>query len=768
MIHQQASELPWHATEVAQVVETLGSRQEEGLASEEAARRLRDHGPNTIEAEHRKSKLALFVGQFRSVLIWVLLVAAGISGVLLEEWIDATVILAIVFLNAGLGYWQEARAEDALARLKDMAAPEAKVVRDGTEVRISSADVVPGDVLVLETGDRVAADARLLELVHLETDESALTGESLPVWKTTAPGPEDASLGDQKALVFAGTVVATGRGRAVVIRTGRATEMGKLAAFLEVGDPPTPLQVELDRVGKRIAALALGIAVLIFLLGLARSQAPELMFLTAVALAVAAIPEGLPAVVTVTLSRGVSAMARSNAIVRRLSAVEALGAASVICTDKTGTLTRNEIRVQELAFADLRVGVSEVGAGDHRVKRYAQIAVLCNDAREAQQGMIGDPTETALLHSVDPVLVHASRLREDHPRVDELSFDSIRKRMTTLHRWEHGYLICVKGAPEVVIGLCSRTEGVAEVEALSKERTQGALGVAAEFAARGLRTLGFAYREVDTRPSDLAEEERDLVLVAIAAMSDEARPEALPAVREAQRAGIHVVMVTGDHQVTAEAIASELEILGPGEEVMGGAELRVIPQEDLSSAVSRYTVFARVDPTDKVKIVRAWQSHGDIVAMTGDGVNDAPALKVADIGVAMGSGTDVAKDASDMILADDNFATILAAVREGRAIFANLKKVVYFLLSANVSEVVVMFLGFLFFGGYGPPLLATHLLWINLVTDGLPAVALGMDSPPPGLMERPPDRSRDILGPPHQVRLLWQGSLLALGVLGAL
>ncbi len=757
----------WHALDVPHVIAALSSSIAGGLTEEEVQRRLEVEGPNVIEAERRRSKLRLFVAQFENVLIWILLAAAAISGVVLAEWIDAVVILAIVLLNAVLGYWQEARAEDALARLKEMAAPEAKVVREGRERRIPSAEIVGGDVMLLETGDRIAADARLVELVHLETDESALTGESLPVTKSVAPVDEDAQVGDQKDMVFAGTVVSTGRGRAMVVRTGRRTEMGKLAAFLEEDDPPTPLQVELDRVGRRIGGLAMGIAILIFLLGLLRSQPPELMFLTAVALAVAAIPEGLPAVVTITLSRGVSAMARDNAIVRRLPAVEALGAASVICTDKTGTLTRNVIRVQELAFADMRVEVGDVPPADGRIRRYAQIAALCNDARLTEDGVAGDPTEAALIASVDPVIVHVAQLREAHPRVDERSFDSQRKRMSTLNQWEGRFLMSVKGAPEVVISRSAWMEGPSGPEPLSRERAGGALREAADFAARGLRTLAFAYREFDEEPEDLGEAEKDLVLVAIAAMSDEARPEALPAVREAHRAGIEVVMVTGDHQVTAEAIAAELEIEQEGERAMGGAELRTIEVEELAEDVRSYTVYARVDPTDKVKIVRAWQSQGDIVAMTGDGVNDAPALKVADIGVAMGSGTDVAKDASDMVLADDNFATILAAVREGRAIFANLRKVVYFLLSANVSEVAVMFAGFLFFGSFGPLLAATQLLWINLVTDGFPAVALGMDSPPPGLMERDPDRRRDILGPSHQLRLLWQGSLLAAGVLGA-
>ena len=411
---------------------------------------------------------------------------------------------------------------------------------------------------------------------------------------------------------------------------------------------------------------------------------------------------------------------------------------------------------------------TEAELADGRTRRYAQIAALCNDARYTEDGPAGDPTEVALLRSIDPVIISVEEERQARPRVDELSFDSIRKRMATLNRDSDGFLLCVKGAPEIVVERSTYLENAEGPAPLGADRRKAALAMAEQLAERGLRTLALAYREFENVPADLEAEERDLVLVALAAMSDEARPEALPAVREAREAGINVVMVTGDHQVTAEAIAGDLEILGPETRVMGGTELREIEAEELAASASQVAVYARVDPTDKVKIVRAWQSDGDVVAMTGDGVNDAPALKTADIGVAMGSGTDVAKDASDMVLADDNFATILGAVREGRAIFANLKKVVYFLLSSNVSEVFVMLAGFVFFGAFGPPLLAVHLLWVNLITDGLPAIALGVDTPPKGLMNRPPDRRRDILGPWHQLRLLWQGGVLAAAVLAAM
>lgn len=758
----------WHASDVSDAITRLGTDGEQGLGAAEAARRLERLGPNTLTGTGRRTRVALLLDQFRDVLVWLLLVAALASGLLLREWVDAAVIGAIVVLNAALGYVQEARADNALARLQDMAAPGAKVIRDGSEQLVAAATVVPGDIVQLEPGDRVPADARVTEATHLETDESALTGESLPVLKTSDPVPVGAGTADQRSMVFAGTAVSAGRGRACVTTTGMRTEMGRLAGMLEGNEPPTPLQVELSRVGKRIGVLAAGIAAIIFLLGSARNLPAETMLLSAVALAVAAIPEGLTAVVTVILSRGVASMARNHAIVRRLPAVEALGSASVICTDKTGTLTRNEIRVQTFDFADERMTDVAVTDGDGRTRRYAEVATLCNDARSTATGLAGDPTEVALLMSVDPALASVDDLRRRYPRIDELSFDSARKRMTTLHADDGRFLMCSKGAPEVIIERSTGIETADGPRPLDEQRRRRAMETSDEFAAGGLRTLAFAYRTMTTEPDDLAREENDLVLIGIVGMSDEIRPEAHPAVEEAHRAGIHVAMITGDHMVTAEAVARELEISHPGQLAMPGTELRDIDTDDLSAVVDRYAVYARVDPADKVKIVEAWRARGAIVAMTGDGVNDAPALRSADIGIGMGSGTDVAKEASSVVLADDNFATIITAVREGRGIFANLKKVVYFLLSANVSEVLVMVVGFAVFGALGEPLLATQLLWINLVTDGLPALALGVDPPPDGLMDRPPDRRRDILGPRHQRRLLWQGALLAAGALGAL
>ena len=685
----------WHALDRAQALSMLEVDVDAGLTAAEAARRLSRYGRNEISDGARRRRLELMINQFRSVLVGLLIVAALVSGVALGEWLEASVIVAIVVLNAALGYWQESRAESALVSLRRLTAPGATVIRDGVHVHIEAASLVPGDVLVLAAGDQVVADARVVDLAHLEADESTLTGESLPVAKQDHPVAETASLGDRRSMVHAGTVVSAGRGRAVVVATGRSTEIGRLARYLEEPDDPTPLQAALDRIGRRIAVLAAVVAVGIFGIGIVRDQPAESMFLTAVALAVAAIPEGLPAVVTVTLSRGVSHMAEENALVRRLSAVEALGAASVICTDKTGTLTRNRLKVQEVRFAAGTVDAASLAPGESPGSRFRDVAVLCSDARPVDGALAGDPTEVALIEAVDPALVDLPTRRDAFPRIDEVAFDSRRKRMSTLHREAGGYLLTVKGAPEVVLERCARVLDPTGPVELGSDLRSSLLATLDDMAARGLRTLALAYRTMPERPGSLVHAEEDLVLVGLAAMSDEVRREAAEAVAATFTAGIRVVMITGDHAVTARSVGRKVGILGPDSRVMRGEELATIAAEDLAGRIEEVGAFARVDPVDKVKIVRAWQSRGGIVAMTGDGVNDAPALRAADIGVAMGSGTDVAKDASDMVLADDNYATILTAVRAGRGIFSNLKKVVYFLLSANISEVLLMLFGFL-------------------------------------------------------------------------
>jgi P-type Ca2+ transporter type 2C len=752
-----------HSLPAAAVVEALGSDPDVGLDDAEATRRLAEEGPNALAESERDSRLRRLIDQFKSVLIWLLIVAAAISGVMLGEWIEAGVILAIVVLNATLGYRQESKAEEALDALKALSAPQCRVVRHGAEREIPSRDLVPGDLVVLEAGDLVPADIRVIDTIDLRVDESPLTGESLTVAKSTEPVESGAGLADRTSMVHAGTTIVGGRGRGVVTATGTGTQVGGIAGLLADEEPATPLESELKRLGWRLSILAVAVGAVIFGLGLAQDRPLESMFLLAVALAVAAIPEGLPAIVALTLARGVRRMAERNAIVRRLPAVEALGAATVICTDKTGTLTRNEIRVQETDVAGLHLIELDEHSDDRRIGWYVRIASLCNDARSTEDGWLGDPTEVALLSSAD-ALVDVGELRSRHLRLGEAAFDAARKRMSTVHDSVDGPFLAVKGAPEEIIERCAQFEDRDGPQPLGPERARSALDAAGEMASRGLRTLALAYRPLAEVPSDPADSEENLVLVAVVGMRDELRPEARAAVEEAESAGITVVMITGDHEVTAAAIGRELG-WAESRDVMTGRELSEIGREDLAREVETHGTYARVDPADKVKIVRAWQSKGEIVAMTGDGVNDAPALRIADIGVAMGSGTDVARQASDIVLADDNFATIVSAVREGRTIFANLRKVVSFLVAANISEVMVVLFGFLLWGGLGEPLLATQLLWVNLVTDGLPALALGLDPADPDVMRRRFIRG-SVLGGRRQIRLLVTGLILTVPVVG--
>lgn len=751
----------WHDLEIAEVVERLKTDSSAGLPPAEVTARLREFGPNQLAEPEVESVWRMIVRQLANPLVLLLAVAAAVSGLVLGEWIEASAIVAIVALNTAIGAAQEGRAATALVGLRKLSPPSARVVRAAQEQSIPAVEVVPGDLILLTAGDQTPADARLVEAVHLSVDESALTGESLPVDKGTHPSRADAPVAERYAMVHSGTSVTTGRGRAVVVATGAATEMGRIATLLSEEEPSTPLQRELARVGRRIAAAALVVAAVIFVLGVARQEPVEQFFLVAVALAVAAIPEGLPTVVTLSLARGVQALAKAKAIARRLYAVETLGSAQVICTDKTGTLTRNEIWLQEAEFAGLHLSDLAATSTDPRIERFVEIAALCSDANFTPEGYAGDPTEIALRRAID-AFADVEQIRRDRPRLDELAFDANRKRMSTLHGENGGWVLMVKGAPESVIGRCTEFLDHARVEALPAARADRAVAVAAEMASRGLRTLALAYRWFRERPLDLGEAERELVLVAVAGMRDELRPESPGSVNEARAAGIKVVMVTGDHEATARTIAADLELTG---RVMTGRQLHLLDDDQLASEVEAIAVFARVDPEDKVRIVKAWQQRGAVVAMTGDGVNDAPALRLADIGIAMGSGTDVAREAAALVLTDDNFATIVGAVRHGRRIFANLHNVVTFLLSANLSEVVTMLGGLLLFPSLGEPLRAVQLLWVNLITDGLPALALGIDAGGSGLMDRPPRKERSLLGLRRQLRLVGYGAAMGGGVL---
>jgi magnesium-transporting ATPase (P-type) len=778
--------------DAADVAAELGTDPVRGLPRAEAARRLAEHGPNVLEAEPPVPMWRRFVAQFADPLVVLLLVAIAIS---LTTWaiegaegvpFEAIVIAAILLLNAVLGVVQEARAEQAVAALQQMAAATSLVVRDGVEERIASAEVVPGDLLLLAEGDAVSADARLLEAAALTVQEAALTGESEATFKEPARLSGPATVGDRTNMVFSGTAVARGRGRAVVTATGMGTEMGHIAALLgATPQEPTPLQREIAQVGRILGRAVVVVAVVVMAAILATSDIEEAsdvvdVLLVGVSLAVAAVPEGLPAILSVVLALGVQRMARKNAIVKDLSSVETLGSASVICTDKTGTLTRNEMTIQRVVTASGDVEVTGVGyqpdgdlvAGGSALPdgplRQEVLAVLgggglANDASLRRDGegwtVQGDPTEVAFLVAERKAGLDDLREARYH-RVGEVPFSSERKLMSTIQAELDGdgnehLAVVVKGAPDLLLARCTGERVGEERQPLDDRRRASILRSVDTLADDALRTLGVAYRDLDRLPDGQPDEtlEQDLVFAGIVGIIDPPRPEAAVAIAEARGAGIRVVMITGDHPRTAARIAAALGIVEDGTEAVTGATLDGLDADATREVVRRSSVFARVSPENKLRIVDALQADGLIVAMTGDGVNDAPALKSADIGVAMGiTGTDVSKEAAKMVLADDNFATIVAAVAEGRAIFANIRTFLRYLLSSNVGEVLTMLLGVLLAGALGldaggggvvVPLLATQILWINLLTDAAPALAMGVDPPPDDVMDRPPRRVGD-------------------------
>lgn len=758
------SEIPaYHALSPQEVRQALGCGPE-GLSEAEAARRLEQYGPNELAPAPGVSLLRLFLRQFGNLLILILLVATVIS-YFLGEQLDAAVILAIVLACAVLGFVQEYRAERAAAALARLAAPTAVVLRDGQEQVIPAREVVPGDLLLLTTGDRVAADGRLVAAVHLQADESLLTGESLPVAKKVEPVPAETPVADRHCLVHAGTVIVSGRGQAVVTATGAHTEFGRIARMLEeVPQEVTPLERRLAGIARVLAAVCVGIAVGAVGLGVARGEEFWHMLLWGISLAVAAVPEALPAVVTGALAIGTIRMAKQRAIVRRLPAVETMGCTTVICTDKTGTLTRNEMTVRALFIDNVEVEVTGSGyepAGEFRTRDLAyvtpahpvlhlagRIAVLCNDAALSQENgawrVRGDPTEGALLVLGRKLGLTEERLRQEYPRVAEMPFSAERRRMSTVHDTPRGRVMYLKGAPESLLPHCRRLFTSQGEQPLAAVGRQVIARQAADMASRALRVLGLAYRRLP-EPAEVtpAAEEEDLVWVGLVGMIDPPRPEAKQAVRRCRRAGIRVLMVTGDHPGTAQAVAREVGLVKPGQDgVLTGRELSRLSDAELTRRLQDTRIFARVSPEHKLRLVDLLKAQGEVVAMTGDGVNDAPALKRADIGVAMGlTGAEVTKETAAMILADDNFATLVAAVEEGRAIFDNIKKYLIYLLSCNFAEILVLTGALLF--GLPLPLVALQILGVNLTTDGLPALALGVDPKAPDVMRRPPR-------PPHE------------------
>jgi Ca2+-transporting ATPase len=743
------------STEVCQPLEVDPAK---GLDTEEAEKRLAQFGSNSIIEAEKISPLKLFIAQFNDLLIIILIIAALISGFVLRELVDTIAIAIILLLNAILGFIQEFRAEHALAALKRMLAPVAKVLRQSFEQEIPADQLVPGDIVNIYTGDRIPADCRIIESNLLAIDESSLTGESVPVDKQVASLTKtDLPLGDRTNMCYTGTMVTRGRGKAVIIGTGMNTEMGRIVEMLEQPKEKTPLQNELKKMGARIAYICLGVSLIVLIAGVLKQHSWVEMFLIAISLAVAAIPEGLPAAVTVALSLGVKRMAEKNAIVRRLHAVETLGSTSFICSDKTGTLTMNQMRVEKIASANKIYDLSEaLHSGSHFHELFLT-ATLCNDTKKDMNGkMIGDPTEIGLIVAAQEFGIAPDKALNQYPRVAEIPFDAERKAMSTIHQNHKGYRVFVKGAPEVILPICNQIS-IDDWHKMNDTMTKD-----------GFRTLAFATKTIDTIPAQLKVEEieKDLTFLGIIGMSDPPRDEVKIAVDTCMQAGIKVAMITGDHKLTAENIGRRIGLLADGR-ALTGPELDKISDETLTREIEKIQVYARVSPLQKVKIVKALKQRDYIVAMTGDGVNDAPALKLADIGVAMGiTGTDVAKEASDMVLADDNFATIVAAAKEGRKIFDNLKKFVLFLISCNISEVFTILFAMLM---NLPVLYPIQILWINLVTDGLPALALGVDPAEPDLMARPPRNPKQgILTGRNMLIILFQGLIMTLAALSSL
>ncbi len=752
---------PYYSLSPSQVLEILETGAS-GLSPSQAQERLERQGPNELAPPPKISPLVIFLRQFQNLLILILIAATGIS-LFLGEHLDAYVILVIILACTVLGFIQEYRAEQAAAALQKLAAPTALVLRGGQELTIPARDVVPGDVLVLHTGDRVAADGRVLTAVNLQADESLLTGESTAVAKGVDPDPRPLlPIADQKGMVFAGTVITYGRGRAVVTATGMDTEFGRIARLLgEMPPEKTPLERRMASIGLVLSVICLTVSAGAMVLGVIRGHHWLEMLIWGISLAVAAVPEALPAVVTGALAIGTTRMARHRAIVKRLPAVEAMGCTTVICTDKTGTLTKNEMTVRRLFLEGREVQVSGLGyrpegtfsregngfpaVEDPVLQMAARVGLLCNDAllqeAEGVWSIQGDPTEGALVVLGRKAGLDPEALGREFPRVAEVPFSSERKLMTTIHQGPGGMLACAKGAPESLLPRCPRVLTAAGERPLTAADQQEITDAAARMAGGALRVLGLAYREMAAAANpSLEEAEQELVWVGLAGLMDPPRPEAQEAVSKCRHAGIRVIMVTGDHPDTALAVAREVGLAPPGPEsgaVLSGSDLYHLSDTDLLSHLGRVAVFARVAPEHKLRLVNLLQARGEVVAMTGDGVNDAPALKKADIGVAMGlTGTEVTKETADMILADDNFATLVDAVEEGRAIFDNIKKYLMFLLSANLAEITV--LTGAFFLGLPLPLIALQILWVNLTTDGLPALALGVDPKAPDIMSRPP------------------------------
>jgi calcium-translocating P-type ATPase, SERCA-type len=767
----------YYVESIPDIEKDLNTSVKDGLSASDAKARLEQYGPKALASKKKQSMFMRFIDQFKDFMIIVLIIAAILSGVLAHEWTDAAIIMIVVILNAILGVFQEARSEAAIDALKEMATPDAHVRRDDTIVTIPSTELVPGDVVLLEAGDVVPADLRLNQAHSLKIEESALTGESVPVEKhaETLEG-EDIALADRVNMAYSNTNVTYGRGEGIVTSTGMHTEVGKIATMLNNADETdTPLKRNLNQLGKTLTIMILAICVIVFIVGVLKADSAERnstlminMFLVAVSLAVAAIPEGLPAIVTIILALGTQTMAKHKAIVRKLPAVETLGATDIICSDKTGTLTQNRMTVEKV-FYDKKLHDNSESISENNPALLAM--TLANDTKIENGGdLLGDPTETALIQFAFDQNIDVTDLLEKYKRIQEVPFDSERKLMSTVNKDGEQYFVAVKGAPDMLLQRVTRIENGGQVEPITDKQKQNILAQNKQMAQQALRVLGLAYKKVDQLYTDPTTDnvEQDLIFAGLVGMIDPERGEAKAAVAEAKSAGIRTVMITGDHQTTAQAIAERLGIIEKGQDsrVLTGAELDKLDDEYFKQHVGDYSVYARVSPEHKVRIVKAWQANDKIVAMTGDGVNDAPSLKQADIGIGMGiTGTEVSKGASDMVLADDNFATIVEAVKQGRKVFSNIQKAILYLMSCNVGEVLTVFMMTML----GWDILApVQLLWINLVTDTLPAIALGVEPVEVGIMKRKPrGKKSNFFSGGVASSIIYQGILEGILVLGA-
>lgn len=767
----------YYVESIPDIEKDLNTSVKDGLSASDAKARLEQYGPKALASKKKQSMFMRFIDQFKDFMIIVLIIAAILSGVLAHEWTDAAIIMIVVILNAILGVFQEARSEAAIDALKEMATPDAHVRRDDTIVTIPSTELVPGDVVLLEAGDVVPADLRLNQAHSLKIEESALTGESVPVEKhaETLEG-EDIALADRVNMAYSNTNVTYGRGEGIVTSTGMHTEVGKIATMLNNADETdTPLKRNLNQLGKTLTIMILAICVIVFIVGVLKADSAERnstlminMFLVAVSLAVAAIPEGLPAIVTIILALGTQTMAKHKAIVRKLPAVETLGATDIICSDKTGTLTQNRMTVEKV-FYDKKLHDNSESISENNPALLAM--TLANDTKIENGGdLLGDPTETALIQFAFDQNIDVTDLLEKYKRIQEVPFDSERKLMSTVNKDGEQYFVAVKGAPDMLLQRVTRIENGGQVEPITDKQKQNILAQNKQMAQQALRVLGLAYKKVDQLYTDPTTDnvEQDLIFAGLVGMIDPERGEAKAAVAEAKSAGIRTVMITGDHQTTAQAIAERLGIIEKGQDsrVLTGAELDKLDDEYFKQHVGDYSVYARVSPEHKVRIVKAWQANDKIVAMTGDGVNDAPSLKQADIGIGMGiTGTEVSKGASDMVLADDNFATIVEAVKQGRKVFSNIQKAILYLMSCNVGEVLTVFMMTML----GWDILApVQLLWINLVTDTLPAIALGVEPVEVGIMKRKPrGKKSNFFSDGVASSIIYQGILEGILVLGA-